>query len=418
VNIFITTVGTTGDVQPFLALAAHLSAAGHRVCACSHAFYRSTFDTLGIEFVPIGPPIDQETIQAVGEKAAREKHSIKQMEVLRDFHLLDGREHYNRCREATMGFDVAVCHAIHTIGQAAVMDNELPWIRVMLEPSLLPTVYAAPTPLPNSGRHLNRLLWYLLERLMAKTDAPLHQLLEAVESRQTRMKMFRTPSPYLNLVACSRYLCEEYADLPTNYRFTGAWLSDAPEFTPSPSLEQFLDEKQRPIVISFGSMAGGNAESITRILLDAVAETGQPAIIQRGAANLDTRQHPETVLFVDYVPHQFLFARASCVVHHGGAGTTTAACYAGVPSIVVPHIGDQHYWGYRLHKIGVAPKPLPWSKLTATRLANRIREATTSQRMAMRVGECASRMRLEGGLEEAVPLIEQIASREFDVTKV
>jgi hypothetical protein len=38
--------------------------------------------------------------------------------------------------------------------------------------------------------------------------------------------------------------------------------------------------------------------------------------------------------------------------------------------------------------------------------------------MAMRVGECASRMRLEGGLEEAVTLIVQIASRESDVTKV
>ncbi len=148
-----------------MALAAHLSAAGHRVCACSHAFYRSTFDTLGIEFVPLGPPIDQETIQAVGEKAAREKHPLKQMAVLRDFHLLDGRDHYNRCREATKGFDVAVCHALHTVGQAAVMDNGLPWLRVMLEPSLLPTVYAAPTPLPDFGRHLNRLLWYLLERL-------------------------------------------------------------------------------------------------------------------------------------------------------------------------------------------------------------------------------------------------------------
>ena len=253
---------------------------------------------------------------------------------------------------------------------------------------------------------------------MARMDAPLHQLLEAVGSRQTRMKMFRTPSPYLNLVACSRHLCDEYPDLPPNYRFTGAWLSDAPAFTPSPSLEQFLEEKQRPIVFSFGSMAGGNAERITRIFLDAVAETGQPAIIQRGAANFDTKQHPESVLFVDYVPHQYLFARASCVVHHGGAGTTAAACYAGVPSIVVPHIGDQHYWGYRLHKIGVAPKPLPWSKLTAARLVNRIREATTSQSMAIKVGECASRMRQEGGVNEAVRLIEQIASRESGVSKV
>jgi UDP:flavonoid glycosyltransferase YjiC (YdhE family) len=280
----------------------------------------------------------------------------------------------------------------------------------MLDPSLIPTAYAAPAPLPNLGKFANRLLWRLQERLIAKIDAPLHQLLKDVNSKQASLRMFRTPSPYLNLVACSRYLCEEYADLPIHYRFTGAWLSEASAFTPAPLLERFLQEKPNPIVVSFGSMVGGNPETITGMLLDAVAKTGQPAIIQRGTANLDAAQHSEDVLFVDYIPHHFLFPKASCVVHHGGAGTTAAACHAGVPSVVVPHIGDQYYWGSRLHKIGVAPQPLPWSRLTAARLANRLHEAMKSQGMAKSAGEYGSKMRLEAGLDEAVALIAQIVS--------
>lgn len=65
----------------------------------------------------------------------------------------------------------------------------------------------------------------------------------------------------------------------------------------------------------------------------------------------------------------------SCIVHHGGAGTTAAAVAAGKPSIVVPFFGDQSFWGRAVATAGAGPKPIPFQHLTAENLAAAIRNA-------------------------------------------
>ncbi|MGW4089089.1 glycosyltransferase [Nocardia sp. NPDC004750] len=56
---------------------------------------------------------------------------------------------------------------------------------------------------------------------------------------------------------------------------------------------------------------------------------------------------------IDEVNHQALFARVAAVIHHGGAGTTTAAARAGVPQVVVPQMMDQPYWARRVVDLGI-----------------------------------------------------------------
>ena len=40
-------------------------------------------------------------------------------------------------------------------------------------------------------------------------------------------------------------------------------------------------------------------------------------------------------------------------MHHGGAGTTTAATLSGTPQVVVPQIVDQPYWAARVAELGI-----------------------------------------------------------------
>ena len=92
---------------------------------------------------------------------------------------------------------------------------------------------------------------------------------------------------------------------------------------------------------------------------------------------------------VDGVPFAWLFPRVAAVVHHGGAGTTSAGLRAGVPSVVVPFFGDQPYWGLRVADLGVGPVPIPRKKLTVERLAQAIQTAVTDE-------VCGSRRRSRG----------------------
>jgi sterol 3beta-glucosyltransferase len=49
----VSTFGTHGDVQPYLALGQGLRAAGHTVAVCTSASYRPTIEALGLQYAPM-----------------------------------------------------------------------------------------------------------------------------------------------------------------------------------------------------------------------------------------------------------------------------------------------------------------------------------------------------------------------------
>jgi UDP:flavonoid glycosyltransferase YjiC (YdhE family) len=114
-----------------------------------------------------------------------------------------------------------------------------------------------------------------------------------------------------------------------------------------------------------------------------------------------------SLLRIGTVDHRALFPRATLVVHHGGSGTTHAACAAGVPSLVIPHVGDQPYWADRLRRLGVAPAAHPVRSLRGDRLANAALEAAADPAMRARAQALATLVRAEHGLDEAVTAIER-----------
>ena len=93
-------------------------------------------------------------------------------------------------------------------------------------------------------------------------------------------------------------------------------------------------------------------------------------------------------------------------IHHGGAGSTAAGLRAGTPTIIVPHMADQPFWGFRVHALGVGPKPIPRPKLSAQRLAHAIRQTVTDPGMAQRAKELAAKVRAENGLTNAISMVE------------
>ena len=97
----------------------------------------------------------------------------------------------------------------------------------------------------------------------------------------------------------------------------------------------------------------------------------------------------------------------AAVVHHGGSGTTGFGLRSGVPSIVVPFLFDQFYWGRRIHELGVGPAPIPHKRLSARRLAEAIAEVVSDAEMRRRAAELGKQIRAEDGVGEAIRAIQQ-----------
>jgi sterol 3beta-glucosyltransferase len=397
-RIALATVGTTGDVRPFAALARRLAEREHTVTAISWPVHRAALSQPGVRVEVAGPHADPARIAAVAADAA-DRGPMDQVAVLRDFHLADGEAHYRRLLELLPGHDLVLLHGIHALAHAAVLDLGVPWATAVFDPVLLPTATAPPPGMPNLGP-LNRLLWRIIDGALSRTGRPLDELLERAGSPQRGLPLFRARSPLLHLVACSPSIAPVPSDLPPTTRFTGAWMENAAPAPLPADLEAFVADGAPPIVITFGSMAGipsTTLDATVGLLLDA----GRRVVAQSPLADAAPG------LFVaGGVDHRALFPRTGLVVHHGGAGTTAAACAAGVPSVVVPHVGDQRFWADRLHRLGVAPVPVALKGMTAGRLADTALAVAADPRLRERAVELGRRVRTEDGVGTAIGLLE------------
>lgn len=401
-RIALATVGTTGDIAPFAILARALVERHHDVTAITWPVHRAAFADSGARVEVAGTHADPARIASVAGEAAT-RGPMSQVALLRDFHLADGAAHYRQLRELLAGHDLVLIHGIHALAHAAVLEIRARWASAVFDPVLLPTSTAPPPGMPALGP-LNRLAWAMLDRMLARTGRPLNDLLERAGSSQRHLPLFRARSSLLHLVACSPSVMRVPPDLPTTTRVTGAWLDrSAPEPLP-PVLEAFLADGQPPIVIAFGSMAGAR-EDVMAGAVGTMLESGRRVVLQGSSA---TSVSSPNFLRIGRVDHRALFARAGLVIHHGGAGTTHAACAAGVPSVVVPHVGDQRYWAERLERLGVAPAPQAVGSLDAETLAQAALATAADHEMRAAAARLGDRIGAEDGVAVAVRLLEEI----------
>ena len=185
---------------------------------------------------------------------------------------------------------------------------------------------------------------------------------------------------------------------------TGAWI--LPDDRPLPNeLEAFLDAGEPPVYVGFGSMAMRNSPELARVALEATRANGRRLILGRGWANLAVDDQPDDCLIIGDVNHQALFPRLAAVVHHGGAGTTTTAAFAGVPQVIVPQIVDQPHWARRVAELGIGVAhdgAVPTSESLAGALGKALAPETRARATAV-----AAKVQRDGTMVAARLLLEK-----------
>ncbi len=340
-RIVLTNFGTIGDVQPFLALAVQLRERGHEPIMAFSPQYEQFVAARQLPFVPVGPDM-QAAQRDINQAWVTMPESAAQMQAILSPLMELLPKAFATLRELCRGADLLVSGPAQP---AARMIHELtgiPFVSVQLSNfggAGPPALQAASAALLNPFR---------VEQGLPPLANPL--TLDA-------------NSPQLALYAISRHVLPRPADWPAHYHLTGYFFLDDAEAEIEQELEEFVAAGERPLVITFGSMAGTDPQQLTTLFLEAVEIAGCRAIIQQNWAGLDTAHLPPQVYAAGYVPHAWLFPRAGCIVHHGGGGTAGAVFRAGVPSVFVPHgqIFDQHYIAILAQELGCAGPPIPCS---------------------------------------------------------
>lgn len=132
-------------------------------------------------------------------------------------------------------------------------------------------------------------------------------------------------------------------------------------------------------------------------MLDALRAHGLRGVVATGWGGIAPGEaSSDDVLVIEGAPHDWLFDRVRAVVHHGGAGSTAAGLRAGRPTLVVPFLGDQPFWGSRVHGVGAGPAPLPARRL-ARGLPERLGDLVGTPSYATRAAEVGAAIRAEDG---------------------
>jgi UDP:flavonoid glycosyltransferase YjiC (YdhE family) len=167
-----------------------------------------------------------------------------------------------------------------------------------------------------------------------------------------------------------------------------------------------------PIYVGFGSMVAAGAEDLIGQAIAAARAVGRGALISAGWAGLDRYvAQADDILTVGSIPHRAVFPRVAAIVHHGGAGTTTAAAAAGVPQVILPHLLDQFYWAHRIGRLGLGPRALPVSLITADILADRLDIALNDASIRKRAAALGPVVAARNGAHAAVDYLERLVAQ-------
>jgi len=408
-RVLILALGSDGDIVPFLALAQRLLALGHAPMLATSDRYMARATALGIPVAKVGRPWDDRAAEEDMGKVLRERNLLQQLNlvarIMRELQVPVVPELLELARET----DVVVYQPIMLAGAVVARKLGKPHVSVQLVP-LLRGEHYSPIGV-DLGRFCNRALWMLTAALLSRaSDRELNHIVTAAGLAPWRSVLLDSArSSALELIAVSPELMTHDPAWGPNTRVTGYWSLAEAEFTPEPALERVA--RERPVVIGFGSMAGIDASKVTEQIVRAVRDLKRPVILQSGWAGLGASALPPNIHLVGNVPNAWLYERAACVVHHGGAGTIGAALRAGLPQGIVWHVAAGPIWDRKLTQLGVAPPPRSHHELTARWLRSTIDRMLTDTRMQEQARAVGQRVAREDGATTAVRAIENLVIR-------
>ena len=394
-KIAMFTMGTRGDVQPYIYLSKGLMKAGYDVTLGTHPCWRELVESFGVHFEPVGPDIDieEETSIIRGKSKNAVMSILKTMNFIMKIIEGSSKEVYGICKGKDL---IIVTHSQMGAVEAGVLG--IPKVNVTLQTEMIGEKL-------RKQKFGEKLIGGFIAKQAAKPTNKIRKIygLKPVKSADEEM------SDKLNLIPTSKFVIDRNPYWEAKNVITGYWYDEEENYTPDETLEAFIGSGEKPIVLALGAMSFETAADRAKLdmFVNAFKKTGQRAVIQGFKKSLEDYDLPDSMIAVGSIPHSWLFRHAKCVIHHCGFGTTAASMIYGVPSIPVPHVLDQLSFAMQLEKRQVATKLIKAKDLSEQTIINAIEDLNSTYEVKKRNAESISeKISTEHGVETAIRLIE------------
>ena len=375
-KIVLVSVGTRGDMEPFVAIGELLKENGHEVlCAFPEQFSALAmqsdlaFESLGKKFIELLESDDGKAAMggasgwqkfigtlrlAIHQKDANKEVLFKQQKIIDGFNpdvvLYNGKAvypilwHLKTKRKIILISPLPYMHYVK--GHTHIAFNS------------------------DYGEFLNKLTFSLAQFGLITTINISKKWLNSKDwIRRGEIKNVLQHGQSIYTISPSLFKRPEY--WPDHLKVMGFHQKkQSTTWAPSSELMSFLEKYDKILFVTFGSMVNAAPRKNSNIILDILKRHKIPAIINLAAGGLvQTNENTEEhIYFVSQIPYDWIFPKVYAVIHHGGSGTTHMALKYGCASMIIPHIIDQFAWNSILADLRVGPPGVKINKLSTERL--------------------------------------------------
>jgi rhamnosyltransferase subunit B len=412
-HAILVSVGTDGDIYPYLGLGARLRARGHRVTLVANEHFRALTGEHGLTFRALVS--DEETQDLLANPDFW--HPLKTARVSSQWGARFLQRQYALLAELASDGDTVLAASPGVLPARVVQDKlARPLASIVLQPWLIPSVFAPPVmpggvTLPRWAPHLaGKLYWrlwdYAAEWLVGR---PLNRLRASLDLKPVRRIFCWWLSPELVIGMFPNWYGPPQADWPPQMRLAGFPLYDGrPASSLSCEVREFCGAGEPPIAFTFGT-GMMHAADLFRAVLEACSLLGKRGLLLTKYRGHLPEPLPSSVRHVEYAPFKQLLPLCAAVVHHGGVGTVAKALAAGTPQLILPFAFDQADNAVRIQQMGVGDwlKPRQRSGTQIAKALNRLMVPATQ----VRCRAVAARLGSEDALENAAQWLEELAHR-------
>jgi rhamnosyltransferase subunit B len=352
--IVVTTFGSTGDLNPFIALGVALRSRGHDVVFAVEANLEPDLSLLGFA-VRLLTGDQEKALAPFRRQIFNTDQPLTSLQLLVDHYILPTLpakvvELREICQQADLLISVAPQFAASIVAELL----HIPWVSVILTPSTLPSARVAAQPLavqlPAPLQRLsNRFSWFIGGLFLRQVvDKPINRVRRAFHvPPRSNLMWTGNLSPQLTTLAVSPAFLPRPADWPESIKMTGFCFWDRPATWQLPeTLKAFLHADRPVVAVTAGSVAPEERAlfaSYYQTSIESILACGARALVINAPENTLFPERGEEVLHLPFVPFSEVFPACAAVIHHGGIGTIAQCLQAGVPSLVVPGGLDQPF---------------------------------------------------------------------------
>ncbi|KAJ5386147.1 hypothetical protein N7509_008688 [Penicillium cosmopolitanum] len=405
------TIGSRGDVQPYIALCKGLLAEGHKPKIATHAEFEPWIRKHGIDFAPVdGDPAELMRIcveNGMFTYSFLREASVKFRGWIDD--LLSSS--WASCQGSDLLIEspsaMAGIHIAEALRIPYFRGFTMPWTRTRAYP------HAFAVPENRMGGAYNYITYVMFDNIFWKAIAG-----QVNRWRNNELGLKGTsldkmqPNKVPFLYNYSPSVVPPPLDYPDWIRITGYWfLNEGSDWTPPADLANFIAraraDGKKIVYIGFGSIVVSDPAALTKTVIQSVQKADVRCILSKGwsdrlgdpsSVKAEVPLPPE-IFQIQAAPHDWLFSQIDAAAHHGGAGTTGASLRAGVPTIVKPFFGDQFFFGGRVEDLGVG---ICMKRLNVSVFSRALWEATHSERMIVKARNMGIQIRNEDGVATAI----------------